>query len=79
MARAYGNLSPFAIRYEHPVPFSHQIHTVLNQDNYLLWKSQVLPVLEGYDLLHFIDGSYDIPPCTITTDGVVMLNPAFSK
>jgi hypothetical protein len=43
------------LRTDQPIQFSHQIHIILNHDNYLLWKSQVLSVLRGYDLVRFID------------------------
>ncbi|KAJ4768699.1 hypothetical protein LUZ62_079074 [Rhynchospora pubera] len=50
-----------AIRSNTPIQFTHQIHTPLNQENFLLWKSQILPVLKGHGLMHFIDGS-KVPP-----------------
>jgi gag-polypeptide of LTR copia-type len=66
-------------RADQPIQFSHQIHTILNHDNYLLWKSQVLPVLRGYDLIGFIDGSHPSPPSTIVTDGVSTVNSTYAK
>jgi gag-polypeptide of LTR copia-type len=66
-------------RSDAPVHFSHQIHTILNHDNYLVWKSQIVPVLRGYDLMCFIDGT-DPPPRSLTTaDGSISTNPAFSR
>ncbi|KAJ1699274.1 hypothetical protein LUZ63_007786 [Rhynchospora breviuscula] len=67
------------IRSEQPIQFSHQIHTVLNQENYLLWKSQVLPVLRGYDLVGFTDGSRSAPARTIISVDAEVVNPEFSK
>jgi hypothetical protein len=55
------------------------IHTILNPDNYLLWKSQVLPVMRGYDLIGFIDGSHSSPPSIIVTDGVYSVNPTYIR
>jgi hypothetical protein len=55
------------------------IFTILNQDNYLLWKSQVLPVLRGYDFVGFIDDIFFPPPPTINTNGVASLNPTYDK
>jgi Reverse transcriptase (RNA-dependent DNA polymerase)/gag-polypeptide of LTR copia-type/GAG-pre-integrase domain len=64
----------------HPIQFSHQIHTSLNQDNFLLWKSQVVPVLRGHGLLGFLDGSRLAPPPHLTTtQGVSQPNPAFES
>jgi gag-polypeptide of LTR copia-type len=79
MVGLQANLSLSAIRSEQPIQFSHQIHTILNQDNYLLWKSQVFPVLRGHDLVSFIDGSCIKPSHTITIDEVTTINPAFAK
>jgi gag-polypeptide of LTR copia-type len=61
-----------------PIQFSHQIHTQLNHENFLLWKSQILPVLRGHGLVSYIDGSKP-PPAKLTTDtaGAQHTNPDY--
>jgi gag-polypeptide of LTR copia-type len=61
-----------------PIQFSHQIHTQLNHENFLLWKSQILPVLRGHGLVSYIDGSKP-PPTKHTTDaaGARHSNPEY--
>ncbi|KAJ8634715.1 hypothetical protein MRB53_008982 [Persea americana] len=34
----------------------------LDNQNYLLWKSQFLPVLRAHDMIGFVDGSHPCPP-----------------
>jgi gag-polypeptide of LTR copia-type len=54
-------------------PFSYQIPLKLNQENYLFWKSLVLPHVRGHDLLGFLDGSRPAPSESISTG----VNPAY--
>lgn len=50
----------------------------LAEHNFLLWKHQVLLILEGYDLEGFILGTVSVPPMTIAeADGRLVANPAF--
>ena len=47
------------------LPFNTMIHmgTIkLSSSNYLLWKSQLLPLLESQGLLGHVDGSFEPPP-----------------
>jgi hypothetical protein len=67
------------MRADQPIQFSHQIDIILNHENYLLWKSQVLPVLKSYDLISFIDGSELVPSPMSSINGVSSTNPAFTK
>ncbi|KAJ3688843.1 hypothetical protein LUZ61_018007 [Rhynchospora tenuis] len=54
-----------------PMQVVHQIRTTLDQDNYLLWKSQILPVLRGHGLESFIDGSRVSPArFSVNSDGI---------
>jgi gag-polypeptide of LTR copia-type len=70
---------PSSNRSDAPVHFSHQIHTILNHDNYLVWKSQIVPVLRDYDMMCFIDGT-DPPHRSLTAaDGSISINPTFSR
>jgi len=68
------------LRSDQPIQFSHQINTTLTNDNYLIWKSQILPVLRGHGLISFIEESALVPAETITTAaGTVQPNPAFDR
>ncbi|KAJ4766113.1 Copia protein [Rhynchospora pubera] len=61
-----------------PINIIHLIHTFLNQDNFLLWRSQVLLVLRGHALIGYIDGSKKPPDATNSTrDGNQISNPDF--
>lgn len=47
-----------------PVPIATMVHMVtikLSSSNYLLWKSQFLPMLEAFDLIGHIDGKPPVP------------------
>lgn len=52
--------------------------TKLTASNFLMWSRQVSALLDGYDLAGYLDGSVIIPPETITTDGVLTANPAYT-
>ncbi|RVW78750.1 hypothetical protein CK203_059316 [Vitis vinifera] len=60
--------SPFfsmASESSHLLPFNTLIHMItikLSSSNYLLWKSQLLPLLESQDLLGYVDGTLVPPP-----------------
>jgi hypothetical protein len=45
----------------------------LNESNFLTWKSQILPLIHGYDLDRFLNSS---PPATTrrTSDGLIEIN-----
>jgi hypothetical protein len=50
----------------------------LDNNNYLMWLTQVLPILRHHDLLGIVDGSEPCPPKLITTeDKKEILNPEF--
>ena len=56
----------------------HFLTTKLDQNNYLLWKSQLMPILRGYDLIG--DGTNPCLPKTIPdpeTIGKTKPNPAY--
>ena len=47
------------------LPFNTLIHMItikLSSTNYLLWKSQLLPLLESQNLLGYVDGTIIPPP-----------------
>ncbi|GAV67816.1 UBN2_3 domain-containing protein, partial [Cephalotus follicularis] len=46
----------------------HFLFIYLNDKNYLLWRTQLVPFLRGQKLLGFVDGSNPCPPLTILVD-----------
>ncbi|GAV70717.1 UBN2_3 domain-containing protein, partial [Cephalotus follicularis] len=40
----------------------HFLSIKLNASNYLIWRSQFLALLRGYDLLSYVDGTTQPPP-----------------
>ena len=49
----------------HLLPFNTLIHMIsikLSSSNYLLWKSQLLPLFESQDMLGYVDGTMVPPP-----------------
>ncbi|RZC76131.1 hypothetical protein C5167_000255 [Papaver somniferum] len=58
-----------------PSNIHHLINTKLEQDNYLLWKSQFFPLLEGYGLEGYVDGSLSAPSKFLADK--VTPNPSF--
>jgi gag-polypeptide of LTR copia-type len=55
------------------IPLTLPIATKLNQNNYLTWKSQILSLLHGYNLSHFLDSP--APPAAISAaDGSPLIN-----
>ena len=44
----------------------HQLALKLTSSNFLLWQTQLLPLLHGYNLMKYIDGS--LPPSKFTED-----------
>ncbi|GAA0170690.1 hypothetical protein LIER_41006 [Lithospermum erythrorhizon] len=61
--------------------FSHTIQDKLDNSNYLIWRSQVLPTLRGLNLLGFVDGILVFPPEFIeNSSGTTPVStPAFSS
>ncbi|KAH1073150.1 hypothetical protein J1N35_025478 [Gossypium stocksii] len=50
----------------------------LTENNFLLWKHQLLLILEGYDLEGFVQGTIPVPsPLIIGVDGHLVDNPMF--
>jgi hypothetical protein len=46
----------------------HMITIKLSSTNYLLWRNQILPLLNSQNLLGYIDGSLHEPPESIRSD-----------
>ncbi|KZV30059.1 hypothetical protein F511_06564 [Dorcoceras hygrometricum] len=49
----------------------------LSSTNYLLWRSQIYPLLIGQGLMNLIDGTRSAPCTDVITDGKSALNPAY--
>uniref|UniRef100_A0A2N9I5M9 Reverse transcriptase Ty1/copia-type domain-containing protein n=1 Tax=Fagus sylvatica TaxID=28930 RepID=A0A2N9I5M9_FAGSY len=56
-------------------PIQHLITIKLNQDNYLLWKAQIVPYLKGQNLFGFIDGSLPSPPSILPQTSTDLTQP----
>jgi len=58
-----------------PVP----LFLKLDDDNYLIWKQQILAHVSGLQPFHFLDRSAPPPPRFLTTDDATAkkVNPAF--
>ncbi|KAF5480780.1 hypothetical protein F2P56_001496 [Juglans regia] len=54
---------------------SHLVTVKLTHENYLLWRTQMVPYLRGQDLFHFVDGSSK-PPSRFLSDKTT-INPTF--
>ncbi|KAH0705987.1 hypothetical protein KY285_010521 [Solanum tuberosum] len=58
-----------------PMPnLAHQLPIKLTSTNFLLWKTQFLPMICGCSLNHYIDGSEPVPPRVLDGD---QPNPAY--
>ncbi|KAF5466071.1 hypothetical protein F2P56_016028 [Juglans regia] len=44
---------------------SNYINIKLTIDNFLLWKAQIVPYLEGHQLFRYVDGSFPRPPALL--------------
>ncbi|KAF5189130.1 Ubn2_3 domain-containing protein, partial [Thalictrum thalictroides] len=54
----------------------HLISVKLDTKNYLLWLTQFKPLLKGYDLQGYVDGTLPCPPRHLSlTDSTI--NPAY--
>ena len=63
----------------HLLPFNTLIHMItikLSSSNYLLWKSQLLPLLESPDMLGYVDGTR-VPPLHFEPETSSTLNTKY--
>lgn len=51
----------------------NQLSTKLNSSNYLLWMTQIQPILRSYGLIQHVDGTLSVPPAVLTDNSP---NPA---
>ena len=79
----FNNLDPFFSMVSkssyHLLPFNSLIHMItikLFSSNYLLWKSQLLPLLESQDRLGYVDGTM-VPPPHFELETSSTLNPKY--
>lgn len=60
------------------IQFPNQIDIKLTHDNYLLWKSEVIPVICGFGLMSHLIGSSSLPSSlTLLYNGTVTSNPTY--
>lgn len=60
-------LSPYLLPLVMP-NIHNQLTIKLTPTNYLLWQTQLFPILKGYDLAHHIDGYISPPPALLDDD-----------
>jgi hypothetical protein len=61
------------------VPNFNQFLTYkLDESNYLLWLSQIVPILKGHELMGIVDGSKPCPLPFLTNEGKEVPNPLYS-
>ncbi|KAG6387833.1 hypothetical protein SASPL_153027 [Salvia splendens] len=57
----------------------HMLTIKLSSTNYLLWRSQIYPLLIGQGLISLVDGSRPAPPTDVVADGNSTPNPAYQS
>jgi hypothetical protein len=59
------------------IPLNYPVTTKINHTNYLTWKSQIQPIIHGFNLTRFLE---EPPPEQFlpTEDGVLAPNPQFA-
>lgn len=66
-----------------PAPIEPVIHitlpvsTKLDRDNFLTWRSQIEPILDGFGLTKYLDSAVSPPSQLLVVNGVSSPNPAF--
>ncbi|OVA12199.1 hypothetical protein BVC80_1777g18 [Macleaya cordata] len=59
----------------HPTSINHIVSVKLETSNYLLWLAQFKPLLKGYNLVGYVDGTFPCPPRYLGSDDTTV-NPA---
>ncbi|PIA30120.1 hypothetical protein AQUCO_05700086v1 [Aquilegia coerulea] len=59
------------------IPNLSQVAIKLDRTNYLLWKSQLLPILYGTDMLSMVDGTISTPQEVVAVNATTVINPKF--
>ncbi|CAH1413443.1 unnamed protein product [Lactuca virosa] len=57
----------------------HLISNRLTSSNYLIWRNQIVSLLQYQNLLPLVDGSSTKPPSTIVKEGTSILNPELTE
>ncbi|KAE8672445.1 Detected protein of unknown function [Hibiscus syriacus] len=62
-------------------PFMNKyVNVRLDDNNFLLWKQQVLLMIQGHELEHLLDESLTVPPQTIVDEsGELIVNPVYRR
>ncbi|OVA14959.1 hypothetical protein BVC80_8959g26 [Macleaya cordata] len=66
--------SPTISKALQPTHVNHLVSVKLDAHNYLLWRAQFLPLLRGYRLMGFVDGTHPCPPRFLND---IVDNPAY--
>ncbi|XP_074361424.1 uncharacterized protein LOC141701687 [Apium graveolens] len=69
-------LSPASTNLPNITSIHHLISVRLDNNNYLLWLTQFKPLLKGYGLEGYVDGTLPYPPRTLTPEATTV-NPAY--
>jgi hypothetical protein len=77
MASNNSSSSSVAISSILPTQLHHFITIKLTQDNYLLWRAQLIPYLRGQNLFGYLDGSVPCPAITIPNSSTHIPNPEY--
>jgi hypothetical protein len=75
-------ISPSQPRYTPLLTPSNHLQIKLTKDNYLSWKTAIIPYINGNKILHYIDGTTAAPPQYIpspTSSIILIPNPAFAS
>uniref|UniRef100_A0A2N9HK34 Integrase catalytic domain-containing protein n=1 Tax=Fagus sylvatica TaxID=28930 RepID=A0A2N9HK34_FAGSY len=75
-------ISPTQPRYTPLLTPSNHLQIKLTKDNYLSWKTAIIPYINGNKILHYIDGTTAAPPQHIpspTSSTTLIPNPAFTS
>ncbi|OVA08190.1 hypothetical protein BVC80_7971g6 [Macleaya cordata] len=67
--------SSFTLKPLQPTHVNYLVSVKLNDQNYLLWRAQFLPLFRGYRLLGFVHGTHPYPPQTLSNGDP---NPAYT-
>ena len=61
------------------LPQNHPISTKLSEENYLIWRQQILATVRGYGLEPYLMGEQEVPPQMIAVTGSTTMvpNPSF--
>ncbi|OMO62605.1 Integrase, catalytic core [Corchorus capsularis] len=77
---ASNSSSSFSYPYPATLNITNFVSLKLNQTNFLLWKTQIMGLIESQDMAALLDGSLPTPSRSIETDdGETINNPKFAE